>query len=184
MPTVTCSSSSRWSGGSSPCTSVRESRVRRELRRVREATHVADDVALVDAIADEQREADDRVARSRRRCSTGCSPRSTSRPTRSWSSTASGARSCATRPPAASPARAHGEVLAEDAIDELAAGTRSTASRSERELQLYGPPRQVLQLRAFPLRRDGEIVGAVAFTRATSRNRGASRACAATSSPT
>ena len=28
---------------------------------------------------------------------------------------------------------------------------------SERELQLYGPPRQVLQLRSFPLRRDGEV---------------------------
>ena len=48
---------------------------------------------------------------------------------------------------------------------------RSTASRRERELQLYGPPRQVLQLRSFPLRRDGEVVGAVAFTRDVSEAR-------------
>ena len=49
--------------------------------------------------------------------------------------------------------------------------TRSTGAASERELQLYGPPRQVLQLRAFPLRRDGEVVGAVGFTRDISESR-------------
>jgi two-component system, OmpR family, sensor histidine kinase SenX3 len=46
-----------------------------------------------------------------------------------------------------------------------------TGHSSERELQLYGPPRQVLQLRAFPLRRDSETVGAVAFTRDVSESR-------------
>ena len=65
----------------------------------------------------------------------------------------------------------HGEVLAEDAVARAAAARRSTARRRERELQLYGPPRQVLQLRSFPLRRDGEVVGAVAFTRDISEAR-------------
>jgi two-component system sensor histidine kinase SenX3 len=63
-----------------------------------------------------------------------------------------------------------GEVLAEEAITELVQEAL-TGHSSERELQLYGPPRQVLQLRAFPLRRDGEIVGAVAFTRDISESR-------------
>ena len=48
---------------------------------------------------------------------------------------------------------------------------RSTGHVAERELQLYGPPRQVLQLASFPLRRDGEVVGAVAFTRDVSEAR-------------
>jgi two-component system sensor histidine kinase SenX3 len=63
-----------------------------------------------------------------------------------------------------------GEVLAEDAIADLLHDALSGHS-SERELPLYGPPQQVLQLRAFPLRRDGEIVGAVAFTRDVSEAR-------------
>ncbi len=63
-----------------------------------------------------------------------------------------------------------GEVLAEDAITELLQEAL-TGHSSEHELPLYGPPRQVLQLRAFPLRRDGEIVGAVAFTRDVSEAR-------------
>ena len=65
----------------------------------------------------------------------------------------------------------HGEVLAEDAIDELLHARARRVTARERELQLYGPPRQVLHLRAFPLRRDGEVVGAVAFTRDVSEAR-------------
>jgi two-component system sensor histidine kinase SenX3 len=64
----------------------------------------------------------------------------------------------------------HGEVLARDAVDELL-HTALGGVTSQRELQLYGPPRQVLQLRSFPLRRDGEVVGAVAFTRDVSESR-------------
>ncbi len=63
-----------------------------------------------------------------------------------------------------------GEVLAEEALAELLQESLVGHS-SEREIQLYGPPRQVLQLRAFPLRRDGEVVGAVAFTRDISEAR-------------
>jgi two-component system sensor histidine kinase SenX3 len=64
----------------------------------------------------------------------------------------------------------HGEVLAQDAVDELLHAALEGVT-SQRELQLYGPPRQVLQLRSFPLRRDGEVVGAVAFTRDVSESR-------------
>src|SRR5436309_2980769 len=39
-------------------------RARRELRRVREATHASEDVALVEAIAETERESADRVARA------------------------------------------------------------------------------------------------------------------------
>jgi two-component system sensor histidine kinase SenX3 len=63
-----------------------------------------------------------------------------------------------------------GEVLAEEAVEDLLQSALDGHS-SERELQLYGPPRQVLQLRAFPLRRDAEVVGAVAFTRDVSESR-------------
>jgi two-component system sensor histidine kinase SenX3 len=63
-----------------------------------------------------------------------------------------------------------GELLAEEAVADLLQGALDGHS-SERELPLYGPPRQVLQLRAFPLRRDAEVVGAVAFTRDVSESR-------------
>jgi two-component system sensor histidine kinase SenX3 len=63
-----------------------------------------------------------------------------------------------------------GEVLAEEAVTDLLQRALDGHS-SEQELQLYGPPRQVLQLRAFPLRRDAEVVGAVAFTRDISESR-------------
>jgi two-component system sensor histidine kinase SenX3 len=63
-----------------------------------------------------------------------------------------------------------GELLAEEAVTDLLEIALDGHS-SERELQLYGPPRQVLQLRAFPLRRDAEVVGAVAFTRDISESR-------------
>ena len=59
--------------------------------------------------------------RTRRRCSIGCSPRSTSRPTRSSSSTESVARSFATRLRGASPRRARVSCLAEEAVTDLAA---------------------------------------------------------------
>ena len=52
-----------------------------------------------------------------------------------------------------------------------AAGPRSTASRRSASSSSTARPRQVLQLRSFPLRRDGEVVGAVAFTRDVSEAR-------------
>jgi two-component system sensor histidine kinase SenX3 len=64
----------------------------------------------------------------------------------------------------------HGDVIAEDALTELlqqALGGRG----AEREIQLYGPPRQVLRLQTFPLHAGGEIIGAVAFTRDISEAR-------------
>ena len=64
----------------------------------------------------------------------------------------------------------HGEVLAQDAVKELLQVALDGVT-SQRELQLFGPPAQVLQLRSFPLRRDGEVVGAVAFTRDVSEAR-------------
>jgi two-component system sensor histidine kinase SenX3 len=55
-----------------------------------------------------------------------------------------------------------GEVLADDAVSELL--HRALGGEAcERELALYGPPRQVLRLRARPLRDGGRVVGAVAF---------------------
>jgi two-component system sensor histidine kinase SenX3 len=63
-----------------------------------------------------------------------------------------------------------GEMLSEDALTELLQEALAGHS-SGRELQLYGPPRQVLQLRAFPLRHDNEVVGAVGFTRDISESR-------------
>jgi two-component system sensor histidine kinase SenX3 len=63
-----------------------------------------------------------------------------------------------------------GEVLAEEAVTDLLQRALD-GHTSEQELQLYGPPRQILQLRAFPLRRDAEVVGAVSFTRDISESR-------------
>ncbi|HEX5097765.1 MAG TPA: ATP-binding protein [Acidimicrobiia bacterium] len=64
----------------------------------------------------------------------------------------------------------HGDVLAEDAMQELF--ERALLGQvGERELQLYGPPRQVLHLRSFPLYASGEIVGAVTFSRDVSEAR-------------
>jgi two-component system sensor histidine kinase SenX3 len=63
-----------------------------------------------------------------------------------------------------------GEALAEEKITDLLQSALDGHS-SEEELMLYGPPRQVLQLRAFPLRRDAEVVGAVSFTRDISESR-------------
>ena len=106
-----------------------------------------------------------------KRCSTGCSARSTRRPTRIVVVDRIGRE--VVRNAAAQRFRGarHGEVLAEERVDGAAARRRSPGQVAERELQLYGPPRQVLHLRAFPLRRDGEVVGAVAFTRDISEAR-------------
>jgi two-component system, OmpR family, sensor histidine kinase SenX3 len=142
---------------------------RRELDRVGRAVDVPDDLSLVDAIAETQRDAEDRVRQSEA--------------VRHWLLAALDESSDAivvidrigrevVRNSVArrfAGART-GEVLAEEAIAELVQDAL-TGHSSERELQLYGPPRQVLQLRAFPLRRDGEIVGAVAFTRDISESR-------------
>jgi two-component system sensor histidine kinase SenX3 len=57
-----------------------------------------------------------------------------------------------------------GEMLAEDVIGELLEAAL-VGARSERELQLFGPPARVIHVVAFPLRRAGEIVGAAAFGR-------------------
>jgi two-component system sensor histidine kinase SenX3 len=64
----------------------------------------------------------------------------------------------------------HGDVIADDALAELL--QQALAGRvAERELQLYGPPRQVLHLATFPLYASGEVIGAVAFTRDISEAR-------------
>ncbi|MDZ4825719.1 MAG: ATP-binding protein [Actinomycetota bacterium] len=64
----------------------------------------------------------------------------------------------------------HGEVLAEDALRELLRDALD-GGPAEREMQLYGPPRQSLHLRAFALRSEGEVVGAVGFSRDVTESR-------------
>jgi len=64
----------------------------------------------------------------------------------------------------------HADALAEDVIDELLARAREGWA-GERELQLFGPPREVLQVRARPLRVGGRVVGAAAFVRDLSESR-------------
>jgi two-component system sensor histidine kinase SenX3 len=56
----------------------------------------------------------------------------------------------------------HADALAEEVIAELLAQARA-GQPGERELQLFGPPREVLQVRALPLRHGARIVGAAAF---------------------
>jgi len=142
---------------------------RRELARVRRAVDVPDELSLVEAISEEQREAEDRVLQSEaiQHWLLAALDESSDaivvvdRIGREVVRNAVARRFAGART---------GEVLAEDAITELVQDAL-TGHSSERELPLYGPPRQVLQLRAFPLRRDGEIVGAVAFTRDISESR-------------
>jgi two-component system sensor histidine kinase SenX3 len=143
--------------------------VRRELAGVRRAVDGPENLSLTDAIAEDRREAEERVLHSEA--------------VQHWLLAALDESSDAivvvdrigrevVRNSVArrfAGART-GEVLAEEAITELLHDAL-TGHSSERELQLYGPPRQVLQLRAFPLRRDHEIVGAVAFTRDVSEAR-------------
>jgi two-component system sensor histidine kinase SenX3 len=64
----------------------------------------------------------------------------------------------------------HAHALVEDAVSELL-GPALTGERRERELQLYGPPREVLQVRATPLRRGTKVIGAAAFVRDVSELR-------------
>jgi two-component system sensor histidine kinase SenX3 len=58
----------------------------------------------------------------------------------------------------------HGEALVESALGELLDRAR-LGERGERELQLYGPPSEVLELRAEPLLAGSRVIGAVAFVR-------------------
>jgi two-component system sensor histidine kinase SenX3 len=58
----------------------------------------------------------------------------------------------------------HSDAVAEQAIGELL-DQALRGQRAERELILFGPPRQTLHLRAFPLPQDGSPEGAVAFVR-------------------
>jgi two-component system sensor histidine kinase SenX3 len=142
---------------------VRMAAAGRELRRVRDATHAADDTALAEAIAEAERESADRVAQAEA--------------VQHWLLAALdeatdaivvmdriGREVVRNAPARRFDGARHGEVLARDAVDELLHAALGGVT-SQRELQLYGPPRQVLQLRSFPLRRGGEVVGAVAFTR-------------------
>ncbi|HZP30336.1 MAG TPA: ATP-binding protein [Acidimicrobiia bacterium] len=70
------------------------------------------------------------------------------------------------RNPAAERFRAgrHGAALAEEGIGELLEQAREGVAQ-ERELLLFGPPREALLLRGVPLVRDGVTVGAAAFVR-------------------
>jgi two-component system, OmpR family, sensor histidine kinase SenX3 len=58
----------------------------------------------------------------------------------------------------------HTDALAEEQINELLDRARHGQS-GDRELQLFGPPREILSLRAQPLLTEGKIVGAVVFIR-------------------
>jgi two-component system, OmpR family, sensor histidine kinase SenX3 len=142
---------------------------RQELREARRVAAIPDDAALGEAITDDRREAEDRIQRSE----------AVTNWLRAALDEASDAifvvdrvgreilrNGAARRVHGARP----GDVLADDAIRELLQQGIVGIS-SERELQLYGPPRQVLQIRAIPLRRDGEVVGAVAFSRDISEAR-------------
>ncbi|MDQ1510019.1 MAG: two-component system, OmpR family, sensor histidine kinase SenX3 [Actinomycetota bacterium] len=147
----------------------RVARSRNELRRAREVSHAGENVALDEAIADSTRESAERVARAEA--------------VQHWLLAALdeatdaivvvdriGREIVRNAPARRFGGARHGEVLAQDAVDELLHAALDGVT-SQRELQLYGPPRQVLQLRSFPLRRDGEVVGAVAFTRDVSEAR-------------
>jgi two-component system sensor histidine kinase SenX3 len=64
----------------------------------------------------------------------------------------------------------HSDALAEEQIKALLTSARQGRS-GERELQLFGPPREVLFLRAQPLLSNGAILGAVVFIRDISETR-------------
>jgi len=64
----------------------------------------------------------------------------------------------------------HTDALAEEQINELLGRARQ-GQGGERELQLFGPPREVLYLRSQPLVSDGVILGAVVFIRDISETR-------------
>ncbi len=56
----------------------------------------------------------------------------------------------------------HVDAVAAGAITDLLEQAR-TGRATERELQLFGPPRSVLQIQAIPLRADDEPIGAAVF---------------------
>ncbi|GIU85521.1 MAG: hypothetical protein KatS3mg009_0036 [Acidimicrobiia bacterium] len=64
----------------------------------------------------------------------------------------------------------HAHALAEEAMHDLIERAL-LGELAERELQLYGPPAQVLALRAVPLRQGVETVGAAAFVRDVTESR-------------
>jgi two-component system sensor histidine kinase SenX3 len=142
---------------------------RRELGDARRVTEAADHASLTDAISDERRDAEDRVAHAEavQHWMSAALDESTDaivvvdRIGREIVRNAVARRFAAART---------GEVLAEDALHDLLQDALAGRS-SEREIQLYGPPRQVIQLRVFALRRDGEVVGAVGFMRDISEAR-------------
>lgn len=64
----------------------------------------------------------------------------------------------------------HSDALAEEQINDLL--NRALQGQSgDRELQLFGPPREVLSLRSQPLISNGMILGAVVFVRDVSETR-------------
>jgi two-component system sensor histidine kinase SenX3 len=142
---------------------------RRELGSIRRSVDLTDHLSVIEAIAEQRRTADDRVLQSEavQHWLLAALDESSDaivvvdRIGREVVRNAVARRFASART---------GEVLAEEAIAELVQDALG-GHGSERELQLYGPPRQVLQLRAFPLRRDGVIVGAVGFTRDMSESR-------------
>ena len=142
---------------------------RREIERARHAAEVPLDGSLVEAISGERRESEERVAQSEavQHWMLAALDESTDAiividrigrevVRNSMARRFAGART--------------GEVLAEEAMGDLLQEAL-TGHSSERELQLYGPPRSVMHMRAFPLRREGEIVGAVGFTRDITESR-------------
>jgi two-component system, OmpR family, sensor histidine kinase SenX3 len=64
----------------------------------------------------------------------------------------------------------HADALVEEALHELLEPALAGEGR-EKELQLFGPPREVLRVRAAPLRRGTTVIGAVAFVRDVSELR-------------
>jgi PAS domain-containing protein len=58
----------------------------------------------------------------------------------------------------------HADALVEDAMRTLL-GPALRGERAQRELQLFGPPREVLLVRTAPLWRRNRVIGAVAFVR-------------------
>ena len=64
----------------------------------------------------------------------------------------------------------HADALVEDALRTLLAAALR-GERAQRELQLFGPPREVLLVRTAPLWRRNRVIGAVAFVRDVSELR-------------
>ena len=143
--------------------------VRRELRDARRVAAAGEHGSLIDAISDERRDAEERVAHAEavQHWLHAALDEATDaivvvdRIGREIVRNALARRFAGART---------AEVLAVDALHELLQDALAGQS-SEREVQLYGPPRQVIQLRVFALRRDGEVVGAVGFMRDISEAR-------------